>query len=450
MKVVHLLASLAAVGGLRLEFARPPPCRARVVAVGDEMTPTTTLPPVPSEIAARFASWQGAAFAASERQPQTVTVRVTCMRDNEPSRRITKFVGEAFEDLGSTTQGIRAAKSGRLLVDGEPADMNRHVKPGDVVELLPRAEDSVAVVDIDRQIKFTEGLCQCGALTVAYEDEVLAVVNKPAGIHTTPYGRHSELSLEHALPGVLSPPATATDALVRPTAVHRLDARVAGLLVVAKTRQSAAFLAAAFRERRVQKRYRALLLGRLDAEELLRLQSHNPIEGVEVMAEVEEEGAPNQGEVRITSSMAGKRAVTLLSVRECTPHVQAGWLTSVDVKPLTGRRHQLRKHCADLGFPICGDDLYAAAGGIADGGFIGKKSTGLFLQSVVVRLPHPTEAGRWLSFETPEAAKFKRVCERGRMGWEFDQQEQGGVASRAAEGERQAAARAQEALRASQ
>lgn len=451
MKVVQLVASLAAVGGLQLEFARPPPCRARVVAVrcsaGDEMT---TLPPVPSEIAARFASWQGAAFAASERQPQTVTVQETCMRDNEPSRRITKFVGEAFEDLGSTTQGIRAAKSGRLLVDGEPADMNRHVKPGDVVELLPRAEDSVAVVDIDRQIKFTEGLCQCGALTVAYEDEHLAVVNKPAGIHTTPYGRHSELSLEHALPGVLSPPVTATDALVRPTAVHRLDARVAGLLVVAKTRQSAAFLAAAFRERRVQKRYRALLLGRLDAEELLRLQSHNPtnnpIEGVEVVAEVDEEGGeggdPNRGEVRITSSMAGKRAVTLLSVRECTPHVQAGWLTSVDVKPLTGRRHQLRKHCADLGFPICGDDLYAAAGGIADGGFIGKKSTGLFLQSVEVRLPHPTEAGRWLSFETPEAAKFKRVCERGRMGWEFDQQEQGGVASRAAEVERQAAARA--------
>ena len=452
MKVVQLVASLAAVGGLRLEFARPPPCRARVVAVGDEVTPITTPLPVPSEIAARFASWQGAAFAASERQPQMVTVQVTSMRDNEPSRRITKFAGEAFEDLGSTTQGIRAAKSGRLLVDGEPANMNRHVKPGDVVELLPRAEDSVAVVDIDRQIKFTEGLCQCGALTVEYEDEQLAVVNKPAGIHTTPYGRHSGLSLEHALPGVLSPPATATDALVRPTAVHRLDARVAGLLVVAKTRQSAAFLAAAFRERRVQKRYRALLLGRLDAVELLRLQSHNPIEGVDVVAEVDEEGGdPNQGEVRITSSMTGKRAVTLLSVRECTPHVQAGWLTSVDVKPLTGRRHQLRKHCADLGFPICGDDLYAAAGGIADGGFIGKKSTGLFLQSVEVRLPHPTEAGRWLSFETPEAAKFNRVCERGRMGWEFDQQEQGGEASRAAEVERQAAAaRVQEALRASQ
>ena len=406
-------------------------------------TTATVLSPLagpPSAIACRFASWQGAAFAASERAPVDVTVDVTCMRDNAPSLRITKYVGEVFQDLGSTTQGIRAAKDGRLLVDGEPADMNVHVRPGNVVTLLPKAEDSVATTHIDRQIRFTEGLCECGALTVEYEDEHLAVVNKPAGIHTTPYGRHGDMSLEHALPGVLSPPATATDALVRPTAVHRLDARVAGLLVVAKTRHSAAFLAAAFRERRVQKRYRALLLGRLDTAELL--SSH--FEGVEVVAEADQEGgSPDQ--VRITSSMAGKRAVTLLSVLECTPHVQAGWLTTVDVKPFTGRRHQLRKHCADLGFPICGDDLYATAGGIANGGFIGKKSTGLFLQSVEVRLPHPTEPGRWLSFETPEAAKFKRARERGSMGWEFDQREQGGAASRAAEAEREAAARAQDA-----
>ena len=205
----------------------------------------------------------------------------------------------------------------------------------------------------------------------------------------------------------------------------------------------------------MQKRYRALLLGRLDAEALLASTSHNPIEGVEVAAEVGEEGGhPTRGELRITSSMSGKRAVTLLSVRECTPHLQAGWLTSVDVKPLTGRRHQLRRHCADLGFPICGDDLHAAAGGIDAGGFIGKKSAGLFLQSVEVRLPHPAEAGRWLTFETPEAAKFKRACERGRMGWEFEQQaqqEQGGEAARSsAELERQAAARAQEVLRTSQ
>lgn len=380
-----------------------------------------------ADVAHRFGLWQNAAVAASERPPLIATVALADMCDDEPLR-ITKFVGEAFSDLGSTTQGLRAAKDGRLLLDGEPADMNRRVRPGNVVTLLPKAEQSVATTHSSRQIRFTEGLCRCGALSVEYEDDHLAVVSKPAGIHSTPFGGKGELSLEHALPGILDPPPVATDALVRPTAVHRLDARVSGLLVVAKTRQSAAFLAEAFRERRVQKRYRALLLGRLEESELLKPHAH--LECIELEAGAS--GRSGGREFQLSSLMGGKRAVTSLRVLECTPHVQAGWLTTVDLKPLTGRRHQLRKHCASLGFPICGDDLYASAGA-----FVGKRS-GLFLQSVEVCLPHPTEEGRWLSFDTPEAAKFKRVRERGRMGWEYDQQEQGGEASRAAQAERMA------------
>ena len=141
--------------------------------------------------------------------------------------------------------------------------MNRRVQPGDLVELLPAAEQTVAI-DEERQIRFAEGLLKSGTLEVVYEDDVMAVVNKPAGVHSKPYG--GPLSLEHALPGLLAPPQEATDALVRPTCVHRLDARVSGLIVVAKTRHAAALPAEAFRERRVSKRYRALLLGRLQPE----------------------------------------------------------------------------------------------------------------------------------------------------------------------------------------
>ena len=82
-----------------------------------------------------------------------------------------------------------------------------------------------------------------------------------AGVHTKPYG--APLSLEAALPGLLTPP-TAGVALDAPVAVHRLDARVAGLVVIAKTRRAAADLSEAFRERRVTKRYRAIVLGAVD------------------------------------------------------------------------------------------------------------------------------------------------------------------------------------------
>ena len=80
-------------------------------------------------------------------------------------------------------------------------------------------------------------------------------------------------------------------------------------------------------------------------------------------------------------------------------------------------RHQLRKHCAEtLGVPICGDDLYAAA----DARFIGKRSAGLFLQSVAVAVPHPLDEGRWVDARVPEAAKFGRQRHRGRLGFEHE------------------------------
>ena len=129
--------------------------------------------------------------------------------------------------------------------------------------------------------------------------------------------------------------------------------------------------------------------------------------------------------------MDGKRALTGLTVVSHTPHVQAGWLTTVDLLPHTGRRHQLRRHCAALGFPICGDDLYASATAAADGeaegvaaGFVGKRSAGLFLQSVEVALPYPEGGGRHVHAEVAEARKFARQRERSRLGWEFERKAQ--------------------------
>lgn len=362
-----------------------------------------------STVESRFAQWQLAASAASTRNKQVATVLST------DELRITRFAGDVFEELGSTSQGVRAAKAQRLLLNGQCANMNSRVRSGDVVELLPAAEQAVAITDDTvRQIRFTEGLIKSGTLQVVHEDEMLAIVNKPAGIHSKPYG--GPLSLEHALPGVLWPPHGAIDALVRPTCVHRLDARVSGLIVVAKSRYAAAFLAKAFRERRVRKRYRALVLGRVDIAEMLRCSGG--MGAHELRVEQEPSAVTNSPpEVRIMSLMDGKQATTTLRVLESTRHVQAGWMTTLDLRLLTGRRHQLRRHCADLGFPICGDDLY-----VADTfEFAGKRSAGLFLQSVEVEVPHPAEDGRWVHAELPEAPKFRRQRARASLGWAFEQ-----------------------------
>lgn len=356
------------------------------------------------EISARFAEWRCAEIAISRRSTQTATPAAP---HPEGGLRIARFAGEAFGELGSTSQGMRATKAKRLLINGETATIQSRVISGDVVELLPRRFEATCE---ERHVKLAMGLVKSGNLAVPHEEEAMAVVHKPAGIHSKPYG--PALTLEHALPGLLSPPDSA-DRLIRPSCVHRLDARVSGLIVVAKTRYAAAFLARAFRERRVCKRYRALLLGRLDHAELLRGGTC-----LEVSTDKGEAcGADGSPSLRITSLIDGKRAESTLRVVDYCPHVQAGWLTTVDLIPHTGRRHQLRRHCAELGHPICGDDLYATA---VDG-FIGKRSAGLFLQSVEVSVPHPSDDGNWVHVQIPDAPKFQRQRERAKLGWLYNQ-----------------------------
>lgn len=370
-----------------------------------------------SSIAANsFALWTHAASTTAQHAPEFALVQNGTI-DEGP--RIGRFAGSAFASLGSTSQGIRAAKQQRLLLNGVIAKAHVRVCPGDTVTLLPAKGGSASGAQRQdkRAIHFAEGLLSTGALTVLHEDDEMAIVDKPAGIHTKPFGM--PLALEHALPAVLTPPPSgACDALLRPTAVHRLDKRVQGLVVVAKTRSAAASLAASFRERQVRKRYRALLVGRLDVIECLETACSAATKaagGLEVSAEAD--GA----ELRVTSLIDGRPAQTLVRVLEHTPHVQAGWLTTVDLQPLTGRRHQLRRHCQMLGFAICGDDLYPTVGG-GEGSFGGKRSGGLFLQSIAVSVLHPRNDGSWVSAEIPEAAKFRRQRERSRLGWEFEQQ----------------------------
>ena len=225
------------------------------------------------------------------------------------------------------------------------------------------------------------------------------MVYKPAGVHTKPWGgMRAARTLEAALPAVLAAPAGRADVLCAPTAVHRLDCRVAGCLVVAKASGAAAFLSEEFRERRVAKLYRGLCVGR--------------------------PGDLAEGEAMdVTSPIDGRAASTRLRVRRSVPHVQAGALTLVDLKPRTGRRHQLRRHCLALGAPLLGDDLYATPAATA----AVKSRAGLFLQSVEVKFLHPDAPERWVEAKADEAPKFQRVVERSLHGFEFARKEVGSI-----------------------
>ena len=312
--------------------------------------------------------------------------------------RLAKIASSLFPDsIGTPSQAIRAAKRGRILIDDNTASHAALVHEGSILTLLPASSSAVAAAD-DETVRFAASCVRAG-LRVLYEDDGFAVVYKPAGVHTKPWGgMRAARTLEAALPAVLAAPAGRADVLCAPTAVHRLDCRVAGCLVVAKASGAAAFLSEEFRERRVAKLYRGLCVGR--------------------------PGDLAEGEAMdVTSPIDGRAASTRLRVRRSVPHVQAGALTLVDLEPRTGRRHQLRRHCLALGAPLLGDDLYATPAATA----AVKSRAGLFLQSVEVKLRHPDVPERWVEVKADEAPKFQRVVERSLHGFEFARKEVGSI-----------------------
>ena len=160
--------------------------------------------------------------------------------------RLAKLASTLFPDsIGTPSQAIRAAKRGRILIDDNTASHAALVHEGSVLTLLPASSSAAAAADSEAHAEAVRFAASCvrAGLRVLYEDDGFAVVYKPAGVHTKPWGgMRAARTLEAALPAVLAAPAGRADVLCAPTAVHRLDCRVAGCLVVAKASGAAAFL----------------------------------------------------------------------------------------------------------------------------------------------------------------------------------------------------------------
>jgi len=207
-------------------------------------------------------------------------------------------------------------------------------------------------------------------LDLVYVDDWLAVINKPAGLVTSgPRRRTLTAALPHNLPTSPRP-----DAMPRPHPVHRLDARTRGLVVVARTHSANVELSRAFQERPVFKRYRALVGGSLTGEGVVDL----PVDG--------------------RSARSRWRCISVAQA----PVTDT--LTTVDLWPETGRKHQLRRHLASLGHPVLGDGLHTESGPVL-------KGQGLMLAAVQLRLPHP-HTGQPLDIEIPEPDKLVTFRQR--------------------------------------
>jgi len=170
---------------------------------------------------------------------------------------------------------------------------------------------------------------QVPVLSIAYEDEHCSVVVKPQGMETLGAGSFANSSMLDSLK-----PSPLPGALSKARPCHRLDTPTGGLIVVAKTQNAMRGICQAFREHRVRKRYRALVAGKVASTE-----------GV------------------ITKEVDGKPSKTRFKVvGDPTPSSRFGFITTVDLWPETGRKHQLRKHLSFLQHPIVGETKYGERG----------------------------------------------------------------------------------------
>ncbi len=208
-----------------------------------------------------------------------------------------------------------------------------------------------------------------------HEDASILVFNKPAGL-AVQGGAGVERSLEDLLA------AFAKSNGKRPRLVHRLDRETSGVMVAARTKPAAAFLSAAFAERDVKKTYLAIVCGGAPVpphgsiDQPLQKVSHRGLDMMEAAAN----GQAARTHYRTLSATA--------------------WAALVELKPETGRMHQLRAHLSGIGRPIAGDGKY--------GGSFAMWAVfipSLMLHAAALDIPHPEGARR--RFEAPLPGAFE-------------------------------------------
>ena len=299
--------------------------------------------------------------------------RVTASKGQEPLR-VDKFLMNFIEN--ATRNKIQqAAKDGHVWVNGATVKSNYKVKADDEIRVMfehPPHEFLLVAEDIP--------------LDIVYEDDVLLVVNKPAGMVVHPgHGNYSGTLINALIHHTDNLPTNSNE---RPGLVHRIDKDTSGLLVVAKTEAAMTHLSKQFFDKTSEREYVALAWGNMedDAGTVTGNVGRHPKNRLQMTVFPEGED--------------GKEAVTHYKVLE-----RLGYVTLISCQLETGRTHQIRVHMKYIGHTLFNDERYGGERILKGTTFTKYKQ---FVDNAFKVLPRQALHAKTLGFVHPVTGKAMR------------------------------------------
>ena len=283
-----------------------------------------------------------------------------------------------------------AIKAGTVLVNGKPSKASYKVRNGDRLRIeLPEPTHALPVAeDIP--------------LDILYEDEFLALVNKPPDMVVHPAKGHWSGTLVNALSFHFSHLSEANGSY-RAGIVHRLDRDTSGVILIAKEERTHRELSTMFERRRIFKEYAAITAGVLDrdGDYIEGRIKHHPTDRIKMF---------------VTDDEADEDAKDACSYYEVIERFRG--FTFCRIQPRTGRTHQIRVHLASVGCPVLADKVYSGRDSVSLRELAPEIAPDmdrpLLLRQALhawrLRFKHP-RFDRWMEFEAPLPEDFRTTLE---------------------------------------